>query len=135
MATMSEEAKVCGKCDTSQPLTAFTKASDRSDGLSGQCRTCQRAHHYRRKYGISIADYDLMFAKQGGRCAICGTDDLGRRTSKPGVFHIDHCHDTGKVRGLLCGDCNTGLGCFKDDTGLMQRAQEYLNGDAEHQNP
>lgn len=73
-----------------------------------------------------------MLEKQGGRCAIC------RRTEPIGVtragydgekkWHIDHCHETNEVRGLLCGECNKGLGQFRDDRVTLQRAIDYLNG-------
>jgi hypothetical protein len=81
-----------------------------------------RAYHYNRKFGITVEDYDRMAAEQNGGCAICGTTEPGGR----GVFHVDHCHDSGKVRGLLCTGCNTGLGQFKDDPTRLLAAVEYL---------
>lgn len=63
-----------------------------------------------------------MLDMQGGRCAICGTDNTGKRR----CFHVDHNHDTGKIRGLLCGNCNSGLGNLRDDVGLLNRAIQYL---------
>lgn len=64
-----------------------------------------RDQQYRKFYGITLEQYDAMFAKQAGRCAICGTDKPGRQR-----LHVDHCHATKKVRGLLCFVCNTRLG-------------------------
>jgi hypothetical protein len=77
----------------------------------------------RRVYGITLAEYDKMFEDQGGKCAICGNSDEveGRRLA------IDHCHDSGKVRGLLCGKCNRGLGLFYDNQELLENAISYLN--------
>jgi hypothetical protein len=61
-----------------------------------------------------------MLADQDGRCAICYTEANGR------MWHIDHCHDTGKVRGILCDICNRGIGNLKDDPKLLRQAAEYL---------
>jgi hypothetical protein len=77
------------------------------------------------KYGISLETYNEMLAKQNGCCAICGTDkpSLNPRFAR---FQVDHCHETGAIRGLLCHHCNNGLGCFKDDEALMLLAITYL---------
>lgn len=76
----------------------------------------------RRVYGITQAEYDAMLEKQNGKCAICNnTDEVeGRKLA------IDHCHTTGRVRGLLCGKCNRGLGLFKDNPDLLLKAISYL---------
>lgn len=71
----------------------------------------------KRRYGITPEDYESMLYRQGGCCAICGKE-------KP--LQIDHCHDTGTVRGLLCFDCNTGIGKLNDDPDLLERAAAYL---------
>jgi hypothetical protein len=75
----------------------------------------------RRVYGITLAQYEDMLAAQGGRCFICGKSEEqeGRRLA------IDHCHDTKIVRGLLCGVCNQGIGMFKHDPVLIDRAKLY----------
>lgn len=76
----------------------------------------------RRQYGITLAEYDQMLRDQDNKCAICGNEDEveGRRLA------IDHCHDSGKVRGLLCGKCNRGLGLFYDNQELLENAISYL---------
>jgi hypothetical protein len=95
-------------------------------------RLCQlyRDNHLLGRYGITQADYDAMFARQGGRCAICGSDSnfvtIKRLDGKPANFAVDHDHDTGKVRGLLCHGCNQGLGKFKDSVELLRLAVAYL---------
>lgn len=66
--------------------------------------------------------YHEMMKTQEGKCAICGTTF----TDKPRHIHIDHCHSTGKVRGLLCKPCNQGLGMFKDDPALLKAAAYYV---------
>jgi hypothetical protein len=81
-----------------------------------------RGYLYAHKYGITVDDYDALFASQAGRCAICSTDSPGGR----GRFHVDHDHATGEVRGLLCTNCNAGLGQFKDDPDRLGAAIRYL---------
>lgn len=76
-----------------------------------------------KQYGLTPEQYTAIYDQQGGRCAICGSE-AGDRISKR--FHIDHCHATGVVRGLLCSSCNLGLGKFKDDVARLIRAVEYL---------
>lgn len=76
------------------------------------------------KYGIGIKEYQLLFKKQHGKCAICETINSGGRENKS--FHIDHNHITGQIRGLLCWSCNTSLGKFNDDPKLLMKASEYL---------
>ncbi len=76
-----------------------------------------------RTYGITLEDYERFLEKQNGGCAICGAetaDASGRR------LHVDHCHSTGRVRGLLCRDCNTILGYSNDQIEILQRAISYL---------
>lgn len=77
------------------------------------------------KYGISADEYDELLRKQGGVCAICSSEPLGGSTSTR-CLHVDHCHETGRIRGLLCSTCNTGLGLFKDSEELLWKAASYL---------
>lgn len=76
----------------------------------------------KKEYGISLEQYDEMFRKQKSSCAICGThqDDLKLKLS------VDHCHETKKVRGLLCGKCNRGIGFLNDDANIVSKALDYL---------
>lgn len=71
-----------------------------------------------REYGIDIAEYERLFEKQKGRCKLC------RGSFKK--LCVDHCHDTGKVRGLLCRKCNTGIGMLGDNADVCERAAKYL---------
>lgn len=104
---------------------------------SGTCKTCQResSRGYGRRnilkiinkqkiriYGISTSDFSDMLWKQGYKCACCNDnlDANGRNT------HLDHNHNTGKIRAILCHSCNTGLGLFKDDPTRLQKAIDYL---------
>lgn len=76
----------------------------------------------KRLYGITFEEYEQKLTEQNNSCEICGIDQimLGHR------LHVDHCHTTGKIRALLCRDCNTLLGRAKDDPGVLQKAAEYL---------
>jgi Recombination endonuclease VII len=76
--------------------------------------------HLKKKYDITPERFDEMVAEQNGRCAICGGESNGKR------LHVDHCHETGKVRSLLCYGCNSGLGSFKDNIGRVIAALQYL---------
>lgn len=81
-----------------------------------------RKCHYKKQYGITVEHYDEMFKKQNGCCAICKEPKLLDRN-----LAVDHCHNSKKVRGLLCQGCNMGLGFFKDDINLLSKAILYLN--------
>lgn len=84
---------------------------------------------FQRKYGISLSDYEEMHAAQDGRCAICSKfEKVRHRIAKGDVRNlcVDHDHDTGESRALLCGDCNRGLGMFCDDPDLLLKAAAYL---------
>ena len=81
-----------------------------------------RARKMQQRYGITPAQYDAILQVQNGTCAICYRVETRGR----GVLHIDHCHATGAVRGLLCFDCNTMLGKVKDVPETLDRAAQYL---------
>lgn len=78
-----------------------------------------------KKYGLTDADYKALFDRQGGLCALCGTDRPGGRFK---VLHVDHCHETGRVRGLLCHRCNVALGTLGDTPKSIAAALEYVEG-------
>lgn len=87
------------------------------------CKECQKLTDYAklyRRYGIDPGFYDYLLDQQNGRCAICGALPGRRRLS------VDHDHVTGKVRALLCGNCNRGLGYFQDSPEILAKAIEYL---------
>jgi hypothetical protein len=79
-----------------------------------ECRNIQ----LKSKFGLSLEDYENLVEEQQGRCAICCLE------TKP--LAVDHCHNSKKIRGLLCGHCNTGLGKFRDDPARLERAIAYL---------
>lgn len=81
-----------------------------------------------RRYGLTEESYLALFSAQGGCCAVCGAALKEKNTPGDRKFntHIDHCHTSGKVRGLLCSGCNLGLGHFKDDPARLLAAAAYL---------
>jgi hypothetical protein len=84
-------------------------------------------YHLRRAYGITLAEYHVRLAAQGGGCAICGETDPAKHRGRR-YFHVDHDHDSGVIRGILCGQCNTAIGMLKDSSILAQAAVQYLAG-------
>lgn len=123
--------KTCNVCFSEKSSDCFSKHSKSKDGRNWTCKDCSntKARAWRDanpdarkkynlvKYGISVSDWDAMFSDQGGVCAICG-----RRQE----LHVDHDHETGTVRGLLCRNCNLGLGQFFDNEEIMFDAIQYL---------
>ena len=81
----------------------------------------QRFKHIKRRYGISEEEYKRILESQYGKCAICGLIAQNIRG-----FHIDHNHIEKRIRGILCGNCNIGLGQFKDSIESLEKAIEYL---------
>lgn len=113
----ARKAKYAQDADMREAARAATKAWQQANPTK---RKAQRL----KKYGIEPSDFLDMLAIQNGRCAICGHEDLTNRSFFPVV---DHCHQTGKVRGLLCMNCNRGLGKFKDDLNRLFTAIAYLS--------
>ena len=79
----------------------------------------ERKGHLRRKYGLTLEEYDFLRLAQGDRCLICGAGEEGG-------LHVDHDHKTGRVRGLLCGKCNKAIGLLREDPALFDAASAYL---------
>jgi hypothetical protein len=86
----------------------------------------RREYFLRRSYGIGLDDYNTMMIKQENKCLICRREFvIGNKARSPVV---DHCHNTGRVRGILCHNCNSGLGLLEDDLTLFSRAIAYIQG-------
>jgi hypothetical protein len=124
--------KRCPDCRELKPIADFPSSRSTASGTHPYCKPCHNArgketvarlyggsrhYHLVRRYGISAADADRMLAEQGGACAIC-------RESP--ALHVDHCHESGRVRGLLCFNCNGGLGQFRDRVDILEKAIDYL---------
>ena len=94
-----------------------------------ESKEAKKHRHLKDKYGISLEQYQQMYNQQHGGCLICKTpmlfQNLGGDHGK--TANVDHCHKTGKVRGLLCNSCNRGLGFFQDSSALLRHAAEYLD--------
>jgi len=122
--------KYCGTCDSWLPVGHFTRAVDRADGLSARCSRCERSQSLKRKYGITLDDYEKTLAGQGGGCAVCRKTEAinGRRLAVdhdhgccPGRITCGRC-----VRGLLCSSCNLHLGAIGDNLDHVEAMATYL---------
>lgn len=139
--------KTCSKCRIPKEESEFNRSNTIKHGLQYWCRQCSKRRDRERNpenvarsrknyemnpeyprikrerwlkttYGISLSDFDKLFNRQGGKCAICAEP-----MSRP---FIDHCHETEKVRGLLCPGCNKGIGFLKDSPKVLISAARYL---------
>lgn len=119
-------SKVCSQCDQRKPFDGFHRKSESPDGRAGICIKCKtedrRSYHLNYAYGITEEHYFTLLDEQWGCCAICGSDD----ETIGGHLHVDHNHHTGDVRGLLCSNCNTGLGLLQDNPDTLKSAIRYL---------
>lgn len=127
---------ICGRCSTELNEKTWAPSYRKKRYLI--CKLCDNARqreYYRKnpevvwkrncqkRYGLTFSQYQALLKKQAGACAICKSPDPGRGNKN---LYVDHCHASGAVRGLLCHNCNTGLGHFKDNIQLLERAKEYL---------
>lgn len=131
--------KECIKCGKIKYLARFNVHKTASDGHRNVCKKCQAryaSNHHKKtkialrnhnlgKFGLTQDDYLQMLKDQDGKCMICGTDQP-HPSPRFKNFAVDHDHETGKNRALLCHYCNTGLGHFKDDPDLIRKAIDYL---------
>lgn len=92
-------------------------------------RENHKANQLRAKYGITVEEYQAMFDSQGGVCKLCGLEETTRISRGDGIrsLAVDHDHNTGKVRGLLCHQCNVVLGQYEKHKDLFPKFQEYLD--------
>ncbi|MDA5282343.1 endonuclease VII domain-containing protein [Streptomyces sp. Isolate_45] len=115
--------KHCPQCKEIKPHSEWESNKSSSDGWASYCRLCRaqrnRASYFKRKYGITEAEREEMIAAQGGLCLLCREGP---------AEHVDHDHQTGKVRGVLCFSCNAALGQFKDRPDVIRRAAAYVEG-------
>ena len=111
---------ICTRCKETKPSDSFYLNQLGKHRRSLECKSCQRSGSMKRRYGITLEQFDELVRCQNGGCRICGS-------RPPGVtLVVDHCHQTGAIRGILCGYCNTGLGFFKDNPDLCKAAENYL---------
>lgn len=134
-----ENFQLCNKC---REKKRTTDAENMSRGLcrncGGQredesvqhckkCRDAQKTTVLKNRYGLTPDDYDRMFKDQNGVCWICKKEE----TTNNGTLHVDHDDKSGAVRGLLCGNCNRGIGCLQHSIELLTKAIEYLRATEE----
>lgn len=140
---MTEQVLKCSTCNEHKEASLFPKAANKKRGYAWICKSCKsiklknkkasmspeewtalnKKYWIKSDYGITIDEYNSLLKQQEHKCAICKIDEVDATN---GVLHIDHCHTTKKVRGLLCMACNTGLGKFKDSEEVLQEAIKYL---------
>lgn len=136
--------KQCQMCKVTKPVSEFHKSKQTKDGYFSYCAPCkveanrrsdrkrlsenrekfldQRKNwHLKKTFGITLEQYREMLSDQNGTCAICLREDSSDR-----MLAVDHCHKTGKVRGLLCQMCNRAIGQLDDDISRLRRAIDYL---------
>lgn len=129
--------KTCSLCGIPKALTSFRRRKEAKDGLRNQCAVCedlrkkkwcrnhpekwkrtQKASSLKSLYGLSMESWNLLFRSQNGQCYLC---------SRSGVrLSVDHCHTSGRVRGLLCQKCNAALGLLDDSPERLRAAAAYL---------
>jgi hypothetical protein len=139
-STQTTGTKTCTKCGVTKDIVEFYKRGGKQSPNTrhNHCKECtkkrvsatpsiiKREQALKRMYGITQQDYDVMLAEQNNQCAICKTTEPGGRHAS-NYFVVDHCHNTGKVRKLLCHHCNTALGLVGDNIDTLQKMIQYLN--------
>jgi hypothetical protein len=116
--------KCCGGCKVTKPAAEFYRQRQGGDGLQAICITCSQAAQREialarrcKNVGITVDQYNALWERQAGLCGLC---------TRPAT-DLDHCHDTGKFRGLLCAACNRILGTVQDDAALLRRLADYVD--------
>ncbi len=127
------EHQRCSHCKEIRPRTDFHKSSAHPSGLQTSCYVCQHERWIKHNYGVTAKDYEAALKRQNYRCALCGSSSpsqhpSGRRTQR--FFNVDHDHNTGQVRGLLCYTCNLWLGTIERGRAKVpaDRLAAYLDG-------
>ena len=122
--------KKCSGCEKTLHIRNFYKEAAKKSGFASKCRKCAKArtkgpkarnYYLKRRYGITLENYNVLLKNQSGLCAICKQKcTSGRKLA------VDHCHKGGHVRGLLCGRCNRGIGYLREDSVIVLSALNYL---------
>ena len=115
--------RLCFPCKTIKPLSEYYLSNTRRDGLNNHCNECERNVNYKRRYGITLEEYNKMLAAQSGQCAICSKQN-NHAYGKTNLS-VDHDHETGRVRGLICHTCNQGLR-YLEDKEFFSKAIKYI---------
>ena len=150
--------KYCNRCKTLKTTKDFYKNKSTKDGLASQCKNCAAMHRkkwynknkervleagkrhyqnnkdsyregeYKRKFGITLDDFNILYKKQNGVCAICEKPETAKAANSNQVrqLSVDHCHKTGKIRGLLCSSCNLIIGRLGDNEESLRKLINYM---------
>lgn len=141
--TPAVRIRTCRLCHEEMSITKF-RVRDKARGTyRHECYECfkagMRARYHqdpgkhrdrmrRHNYGLPLGEYDRMHTQQDGKCAICGERETSLHSSgKPRDLFVDHHHETGLIRSLLCMRCNSGIGLFRENSLLLTKAIEYLD--------
>lgn len=140
------DSKQCVKCLVTKPLSEFSfkRPKNRKPGFQPRCKCCAKEDtkewrqqqseerlkdlYYKRTYGMSVQDFNFLLQQQKHSCKICGKSIVVDGISSNRAV-VDHCHTTGRVRGILCNECNRGLGYFHDNINSLENAIDYLRSD------
>jgi Recombination endonuclease VII len=118
--------KRCSMCHQEKPLKQFNRNKGKKGGLRSECRACGSSYARKQRYDLSQDDYQRMLDEQKGVCAICGRPETRRICGTVISLAVDHDHTTGAVRGLLCHNCNVGVGLFGDSANSIAKALVYM---------
>jgi hypothetical protein len=136
--------KKCANCEEYKDLSDFSPSKDKAFGVNSWCKVCiaqvknthytlerARAEHLWRVYGLTMEAYEQMLTGQNGLCACCGRSETRRvgrkkRSENAPLLHVDHCHTTGRIRGLLCSACNQALGLLEEDPQRIKALLHYV---------
>jgi hypothetical protein len=132
--------KICVNCKKEKSLVEFYKRNSAKDGFHNSCKTCHSLNSHKnrtpekarkssleRDFGITLEDFKEILIRQRGVCAICGNPETSTYKGKLRNLSVDHNHKTNHLRGLLCDDCNKGLGFFWDNIERLRSAIQYLD--------
>jgi Recombination endonuclease VII len=117
--------KKCANCKKFKLLDDFHKHKGRKLGRTEHCKSCRNYLIVTKRYKLAPNELTNMYKLQGNACKICKKADTGKWKK----LSIDHCHKSGKIRGLLCTNCNQGIGKFKDNIEILEKVIKYLKGE------
>lgn len=127
--------KKCTKCGETKPRTEFGQDKKRKDGLTCWCLSCKKGAHdpvrkriadIKRNYGLAPHEYEELLCMCDAKCMVCGMSAREHKATTGTFLCVDHDHETGKVRGLLCRECNAAIGKLQEDPELVLKAYHYL---------